>query len=259
MLWTFDDCSAPATMDTTGLQPMVLGSLAGLKQCPGKGGCTLQLDSRGCCTESDGCKANKTFSGAACDDPAKGSTATVPAWREGADFGGSSAVALSAWVYPTRNGVISQLFIRGYVYGGTDQVALSRGIAGTYNTSTTSMCMHFPCAGADCTGWEVVRRFCVSGGTIPLLQWTHVVGTLHLGQMSLYLNGARTASLHLPSEYQAAGLQSSSALSFVGSHPQWNQFDGGMDCVGLYNMVMSDDAVAALFQQQKDFCGCAVN
>ncbi|MGB4833679.1 MAG: LamG domain-containing protein, partial [Candidatus Moraniibacteriota bacterium] len=91
------------------------------------------------------------------------------------------------------------------------------------------------------TGWGAPNA--VSGGAVVLNQWTHIVGTYSGGNASIYVNGvlvggpaAITSAPNL--NYSAIG----SRLDGGGDY-----FPGQIDEVRIYNRVLSDTEVKALY------------
>jgi hypothetical protein len=253
------------TWDSNHRLQLTLGRLANGKKCQSSAGCTLQLDSKSCCTGSwDDCFPNWPAI-PLCDNAVNGSSAALLSpWPKDLEFGGSTAFGVSAWVKPSSTGLDNNpgpltLISRNYGYD-VDQFILMRGNAMMYGEGTAAFfCASFHCTAWDCKDWggNPEKRFCASGGNIPMHSWTHVVGTLYAGKLSVYLNGTKVDSLQLGPNYQNEGVQfTKNPETFVGSHPQWNQFQGEMDCVGLFHMALTDDDVARHYMQQKDTCGC---
>lgn len=148
----------------------------------------------------------------------------------------SSAFTLEAWIYPTAYVDVARIVAKAYSSNTAPWVdySLSMDMASTQKVDV----------GFDNNGTGVGVA---SNSTVPLNQWTHVVGTYDGSNLRLFLNGASNGSLAAPGSVAAVSQTTEIGYNNVYG-PQ--SFTGKIDEVRISQTARSADWIATEYNNQ---------
>jgi hypothetical protein len=150
-------------------------------------------------------------------------------------FNGFTAVAVSMWVNPSLQGIYdAPLNYYSFANGGNNKIGFSY-VSSTNNYFRFTLQAH-----------PTLSYVESSTNSIPLNQWTHVVGVGEVGQaLKIYINGSEdsaTQSGTMPTLYQDADL-------FIGKDngAAGREFNGKIDEIGIFSTTLSDETIEAIY------------
>ncbi len=148
----------------------------------------------------------------------------------------SSAFTLEAWIYPTAYVDVARIVAKAYSSNTAPWIdySLNMDLASTQKIDV----------GFDNNGTGVGLA---SNGTIPLNQWTHVVGTYDGSNLRLFLNGTSDSST--AASGSVAAVSQTTEIGYNNLYgPQ--SFTGQIDEVRISQTARSADWVAAEYRNQ---------
>ncbi len=148
----------------------------------------------------------------------------------------SSAFTLEAWIYPTAYVDSARIVAKAYSSNASPWV--------DYSLQLDSASDHKIAVGFDQGGTMV---YFVSTGTVPLNQWSHVVGTYDGSNLQLFINGT-----HDSSEAASGSIATVSQTTEIGYNNVYGpqSFTGNIDEVRISAAARSSDWIAVEYNNQ---------
>jgi RHS repeat-associated protein len=148
----------------------------------------------------------------------------------------TSAFTLEAWIYPTAYADWARVLAKAYSSNTAPYI--------DYDLAFDSASSHKIDVGFDQNGTGVGLS---SNGTIPLNQWTHVVGTYDGSNLRLFLNGASDNSV--AASGSVASVSQTTEIGYNNVYgPQ--SFTGNIDEVRISTIARSADWIATEYNNQ---------